>query len=307
MQKIKILNFQNLNFLHAEASNKPFSETSFAEIDTLNVVVIRNPYAYFDDYLAHCIYNEMSLKLKNETLKAMKTLDKHSFLTWFETLNYLPLINPQTFQLDVRKRLHIAIENLESFDYVVPYEEMESFIENIAPDMKITKREKKPLSFSLFNAKESPLIQSIIEKDTILYERALQLWEQTKENDFKPLLLPNDKKVMIEKSTPSINRYLGVVGILTTTSIAGWVINLDSEESVLIAIYKNGILIEQTLADGMRPDLQKLKKHPTGLCGFKLIFDTPTFKMKDIVEVKTIPDNVIIGLSPKAKSFLEKD
>ena len=300
MQKIKILNFQNLNFLHAEASNKPFSETSFAEIDTLNVVVIRNPYAYFDDYLAHCIYNEMSLKLKNETLKAMRTLDKHSFLTWFETLNYLPLINPQTFQLDVRKRLHIAIENLESFDYVVPYEEMESFIENIAPDMKITKQENKPLSFSLFKAKESPLIQSIIEKDTILYQRAVQLWKQTKENNFEPLDIVNKQKYSI----PSVGKYDGVVGILDTTSIAGWVMNLDHAESVLIGVYKNNTLIDQVIADGMRPDIKQHKGHPTGRCGFKIVFKNPTFKNGDVVEVKTIPDNVSISLNRDVKTFL---
>ena len=302
MKKIKILNFQNLNFLHAEAINKPFSETSFDEIDTLNVVIIRNPYAYFDDYLAHCIYNEMSLKLKKETLKAMKTLDKHSFLTWFETLNYLPLINPQTFQLDVRKRLHIAIENLESFDYVVPYEEMESFIENIAPDMKITKQEKIPLSFSLFNAKEPHFIQSIIEKDTILYQKALELWDNIEKNDFKPLLFSNEKKVSAKK--PKTGKYIGLVDNINSSFIAGWVFRENDSDILEVAIYINGELLQKVKADIMRPGVKNLKGHPTGYCGFKTSILTKLLQPNDKIEIKVLPNGITLPFGKNAKNLL---
>ena len=96
-----------------------------------------------------------------------------------------------------------------------------------------------------------------------------------------------------------------MVGILNTHSIAGWIINLDSHESVLIGVYKNDILLEQTMANIMRPDIQKRKNHPTGLCGFKIISKTQIFQSGDIVEVRTMADNINITLSKNAKEFLE--
>ena len=168
MEKLKILNFQDINFLNTETSHKPFDETILDDSDIFTVVIIRDPYEYFDQYLEYCIFNEMSPKLKKETQKAIKRLDGISFLKWFETLHYLPLVNPQTFQLDMRKRVNIAIENLESFDYVVPYEALDTFVENVAPDLKIKKQESKHLSFSLSNLKEYNTTDSLIKKDKVL-------------------------------------------------------------------------------------------------------------------------------------------
>jgi len=118
----------------------------------------------------------------------MKKLDNEAFLKWLETLNFIPFYNPQTFQLDTCKRSSVAIENLESFDYVVPYEEIDTFLENISSDITISKEEEEEnkLLFALDAQRENKLVKKFIGKDIELYERSLKLWELVKTNNFKP-------------------------------------------------------------------------------------------------------------------------
>ena len=242
----------------------------------------------------------MSPKLAKKTAKALQTLDAENFLTWFKTLNYLPLVNPQTFQLDMRKRINIALENLEYFDYVIPYNSLDLFLEHSSTDMHIHNVKAPKILFSLASVKNKELVHTFIGKDIALYAHALSLWEEIAANTFKPLVQMQNKRVKPKRTA----RYDGIVGILNSSSIAGWVMNLDSEENVQIGIYKNGKLLDQVTADGFRPDIQKHKGHPTGLCGFKMVFKGETFQKGDSVEVKTISDNITIALSKNVKTFL---
>ena len=301
MAKLKIINFQDLLIKNADISKKPFDETSFNEEDILTVVVLRDPYVYFDHLLDHCINNEMSPKLTKETKKAMKNLNNEAFLQWLTTLNYLPLINPQTFQLDLRKRVDIAIDNLESFDYVLPYEEIDMFLEHVASDITIKKQEKSNYPFSISTLKNSELVNTFIGKDIQLHERGKELWEEIKKHDFQSVSSFMERKKPLAKK--KIGKFIGMVDRISVNSIAGWIFRENDKETLEVMIYKNDILVQKVKADILRPNTQKLKGHPTGHCGFEAIFNEDIFTKSDKIEVKILPDKTSVVLGQNARKF----
>ena len=308
MTKFKILNFQDLFIKNTLAYNKPFEETGLTYEDETTVVIIRDPYEYFDYILEHYIRTEMSPTLAKDTRYTMDTLDNEAFLKWLDTLNYLPIVNPQTFQMDMRKNIENAMGNLALFDYVVPYEKLDDFLTHIAPDVKIKKNETHSLPFSLSALKENELTQIFIGKDLKLYEYARKLWKLSEDNQFKSLKILIDKKAPAKKDKKRVSKkklYDGIVGTISETSVKGWVYHTEHSESIMVGIYKNGTLLEKIKADKMRPDIKKRKGHPTGMCGFNITFKDPVFGHGDQVEVKTLPDETSIPFGKQAKAFLE--
>ncbi len=304
MEDFKILHFQDLSIENATLYTKPLPETELTYDDHTTVVIMRDPYEYFNSILEHYIQHEMSPSLSRETRQAISTMRDEEFLAWFSTLNYLPVINPQTFQLDLRKRIKTAEERLALFDYVVPYEKIDLFLTHIAPDIKIQKSPSSEPSFSLSALKGSELAETFIGKDLQLYAQAQTLWNLSESNQYKSL------KLLIEKKEPKKKQkqqklYRGVVGKISENTVRGWVFHMKQKESITVGIYRNGTLIKETKADKMRPDIQELMDHPTGKCGIHVVFETAMFKAGDTVEIKTVPDNAIIHLGKQAQAFLD--
>lgn len=311
MKKIEVHHFQNLTIENAEITDYPLMQARSEEKDRLNIVFIRDPYAYFDYLLFDYLKHKRSILFTQDIINNITKLDNASFLQWFETLNFIPFYNPQTFQLDISKRSLSAIENLESFDYVIPYEEIDIFLENVTSNLKVIKKKEEELLFSLSSQKENKNITKFIGKDLELYERALELWEIIKTNDFKPLGKLIERKKSLE-SMPSetkpheMQHYKGIAGKITSHSIIGWVYHKEKQEITEISIYKNDTFLCIVKANEIREDLKKQQIHPTGQCGFKVVFDEPTFQKGDSIEIKILPDKIILPLGKDVKQFLKK-
>jgi len=159
------------------------------------------------------------------------------------------------------------------------------------------------LLFALDAQRENKLVKKFIGKDIELYERSLKLWELVKTNNFKPLrtLINHNKS---KGKDQKINNYKGIVGQITSNSIVGWVYHKEKQSNTVISIYKNGIFLRMLRADIMREDLKKQQIHPTGECGFEAVFDEPTFRKGDKVEIKILPEKTILPLGKNAKDFL---
>ncbi len=298
MTIFKVLNFQNLTIKNAIVYRKPLEETNLKYEDEISIVIIRNPYEYFNQLLYNSIYNHMSPKLSKETLKVIHTLNNEEFLVWFNKLNYHPIINPQTFQLDIRKRIKKTTKNLELFDYVVPYDKLNIFFKNIPSEINIQKDIASNLPFSLEKIKDNELIDKFIGKDMALYEKAQELWKLSKSNGYKSL------KLLIErKEEKPKNIYKGMVGIIDEKRVFGWVFNKQHAKCILVGVYKNNILIHKTEANKPRPKLKENSTHPTGLCGFNIVFDEITFNKSDKIEVKTLPDNILLSETNSTRKF----
>ena len=313
MKKLEILNFQNLQIEKAKNITQPFDQAKFEDEEALTVVVIRDPYAYFDSMLFEYLSREKSILFTQDIIDHMKELDSRSFLKWLDGLNFVPFQNPQTFHLDIRKRVSEAIENLESFDYVVPYETIDTFVEKLAPNVRIVKPKETKLLFSLSSLKGNPLAEKFIGKDSELYRRSLELWEAIEENGYKmlPSLLGKQriserkKEEKKQKEQPEkMQVYKGVTGRISEKFIAGWVTHKEHPEVLTVEIYKNGQLLQAVKADKMREDLKKQQIHSTGKCGFEIRFSEETFKKGDKVEVKILPDKIDLPLGKGVKSFL---
>jgi len=303
LKKTEVHHFQNLIIENATLSEHPLTQAKEVKKDLLTIVFVRDPYAYFDYLLFDYLKHKKSLLFTQDIINNMKKLDNEAFLKWLETINFIPFYNPQTFQLDISKRSLTAIKNLESFDYVVPYEEIDIFLENISSDITISKKEENKFIFSLDTQKDNKLIKKFIGKDIELYERSLELWQLVKKNNFKPLrTLIKRKKPQVEKQKK--NNYEGVVGLITANSIVGWVYHKEKPGNMVISIYKNGVFLRLLKADIMREDLKKQQIHPTGICGFEAIFNEPTFKKGDKIEVKVVPDKTMLPLGKNVKKFL---
>ena len=302
MGKIKILNFHNLKIDNAELIHGPLSRSLEKDDNTFNVVFIRDPYQYFDYMISDYLAQKKSLLFTQDIVKNLDKLDEISFLEWLNRLNFFPLYNNQTFHLDISKRVPEAIGNLEKFDYVVPYEKIDLFLENVFPYIGITKKLFRKYYFSLESVKGSRQAEEFVYKDNELYKRSLELWNAIEENDYKPLGMFCRN---IEAKVPNqSNIYRGIAGKITADSISGWVFHKGREEVVKVAIFRNGVQLYITSANLSRDDLLKQKIHPTGKCGFEVLFDKPVFRRGDNVAVKTFPDYVGIPLGEIAKSFL---
>ena len=313
MKKIEILNFQDLRIENAKNIDKPLDQSRFEDEEALTVLFLRDPYAYFDHLLFDYLANEKSILFTQDIINHMKVLDGKSFLQWFESMNCVPFQNPQTFQLDIRKRVPEAIESLESFDYVVPYEAIDTFLEKVLPDVGVTKKKERRLKFSLSTLEGDNLVEKFIGKDIKLYRRALELWSLIEENNFNSLNLLLERKRISQRKQEEkkqgedikkFQKYRGTAGKISENFIAGWVFHKEEPEKVVLEIYKNGKFLFLTKADRMREDLKKQHIHPTGECGFEVLFEEATFKKGDKVEVKILPDKITLPLGRNVKEFL---
>ncbi len=111
------------------------------------------------------------------------------------------------------------------------------------------------------------------------------------ENVFKEIVITKDK-------------YKGIIGRITSHSITGWVMKKDEKEPVAIELYKNAKLLKKIKADQRRQDIKKIGIHPTGECGFHIVFSSPAFSSADRVEAKIIPDGVVLDLGKEVVKFL---
>jgi len=305
LKKIEVHHFQNLTIENATLIDHPLTQAKEVKKDLLSIVFVRDPYTYFDTLLFDYLKHKRSLLFTQDIINNMKKLDDEAFLKWLDTINFIPFYNPQTFQLDISKRSLTAIENLESFDYVVPYEEIDIFLKNTSLDITIHQKEEAKLLFSLSAQGNNEEVKKFIGKDIELYERSLELWEQVKKNDFKPLRSLIDRKRSQVKDK-KIDKYKGIVGQITANSIVGWVYHKEKKSNTVLSIYNNGIFLRMLRADIMREDLKKQQIHPTGICGFEAMFNEPTFKQGDKVEIKILPDKTILPLGENVKKFLKE-
>ncbi len=315
MKKIEILNFHHLQTENAKNITKPLDQAAIEDRESLAVVVVRDPYDYFDSLLLEYLTTEKSILFTQDIINHMKELDGKSFFQWFDGLNFIPFQNPQTFHLDIRKRVPQALENLESFDYVVPYEAIDTFLEKVAPGIKISKRSEKRLLFSLSSLRGEELTEKYIGKDNELYRKALELWELTEESGYKTLpSLLGGKRISQRKKeeeqekekSKKMQLYRGVAGRISEKFIAGWVFHKEELEKVTVGIYKNGTFLCAAKADRMREDLKKQHIHPTGECGFEVRFDEATFKKGDKVEIRILPEKIPLTLGGNIKEFLRQ-
>lgn len=304
MKKLKILNFQNLKIENAEIIKKPLFQDAEQEDDILSVVFVREPYEYFDALLFDYLFNQKSLLFSQDIIKHMKELGNDAFLEWLDSMNFVPFYNPQTYWLDHSKRPSIAIEMLECFDYVVPYENIRLFLEHVPSDIMIAEKTEKKLVFSLESQRQTVLADAFIEKDMKLYERSLELWDRIKRDGYRPLQLR--KEILERQKSPAKKRYQGVAGRMTARELHGWVFDTKNDRPVEIAVYRNGELLSKVKADKKREDLIKQNIHTTGECGFEVSFDKPIFKRGDSVEVMILPDKVLLKLGTSVRDFLEK-
>jgi len=298
MRPFNIINFHNLKIQNAKISTKPFEKTTFTTQDAFTVIFIQNPFIYFDSLLEYHILYNMSPKLAKETKTMLSKKSHTNFLLWLKELNYLPLINPQTFQLDMKKRVDKAIDTLSSFDYIVPCEFIDIFIKNVAPELMIEKPLKTIFPFSLSQIDNLELIEHFIGKDQKLFKQAHLLWQQIEINHFTSL-----KTLNIPKKQKKSSKYIGIVDTISSNMISGWVFRENNDESILVGIYQNGILRHETKANIFRPGVKKNLGHPTGYCGFKAKFKNNLFQSSDKIEIKILPEEIPIKLGKKALKF----
>ena len=303
MKKIEVSNFQNLIIINTKVPKTPLIQHKEDEEDVVTLVIIRDPYAYFDYLLFDYISHKRSILFTQEIIKQMKILDNHDFLKWFSTLNFIPFYNPQTFQLDVHKRLNVATEKLKHFDYVIPYEELDIFLANIPLDISISNVNEGGISFSLASIVQDELTQEFIEKDLELYNKAQELWNLIKKNNFQPLSDLLEQETIFTPINETEN-FRGGCGGMNEKMIRGFAFNLKKQTSLKLEIYKNTKLLCKTEANIPRADFQKQFNLTTDKCGFQVIFDKSIFKKGDCVDVVIVPENIRLPIVGDAKEFL---
>lgn len=299
---IEILNFQNIKIANAGTVDTISQCFGPNNRDCLSAVIIRDPYDYFDYQMYDLLSNKKSILFTQEIINKMKRERGKLFLEWFKELNFIPFHNPQLSHLDIKKRLPEALDLLECFDYVVPYEEIDLFLKNIPFDIQISKPKESKMIFSLgLHRKEADLF---VAKDLILYEKTAALWKEIRDSNFRPLLSARKKRENLFNKKQAKDRYKGMVGRITSNSIIGWAMKKGDMTCVEISIYKDGKLLQKAKADQLRKDIREREIHPTGKCGFHITFDQPTFSSGDRVTVKILPDNVTLDMGNSALSFL---
>ncbi|MEA1952841.1 MAG: hypothetical protein U9O24_00425 [Campylobacterota bacterium] len=305
MKKYEVHNFQNLIIENADIIYNPLSQEKEKK-NQFSVIFIRDPYEYFDYLLFDYLQSKKSILFTQDILVNIKKLDNVSFLEWFRTLNFIPFYNPQIFQLDTSKRLSFAIDNLERFDYVVPYDKIDIFLDKTSLKIKIKKIKEEKNIFLLSEIKENKIVNEFIEKDIKLYKRAKKLWELTKENSFKPLREIIEQKP-IYTQVHETKDFKGASGMVNEKSIRGYALNIKTQKILTLNIYKNKKLICTTTANEIRKDMVDKFNLSTGKCGFFVKFDKSTFKKGDKIDIIIVPENIRLPLVGDAIKFLEND
>ncbi|WOE69444.1 hypothetical protein RZR97_10050 [Hydrogenimonas thermophila] len=280
MSKLKILNFQNLfieNDNRIEFINNQFRKFKRESDNSTYIVFLRKPEEYLEYFLENIInkYNFFPI------IKNISNLSKKEKIKYLKEKNFIPLYNPQTFYLDIKKRLPNAMKNLEQFDYVVPYDEIEEFSKRI--NLKITNPKKDYKS--VFNDE----IEEFIHKDTKLYKYSLTLWSMIKNNNYQSL-----QKIL---------KYKGNVDNITKNFITGWAFVKDNNEPCEVELHINGKKIQTTLANKFRPDLKEKNIHPSGNCGFAFKLNNISLSYNDNLEIKIKNYNFNLKMGEKVKQY----
>jgi len=302
-ENYKLLHFQDYNITNMAYSDEPLTFKNFISSDIISVVVLRDPFEYFDYMVTEYIKQKKSRLFSNLIEKKLKESNPDIFLNWLDTLNIIPFYNPQTFYLDVKKRITFAKESLESFEYVVPYNFLDAFVTKTECPIDIKKKNIQKL-FHLKNVKEKKLVEKFIGKDMVLYNDALVLWQKIESSGYKPLsqLIPRLSDTIPMEECDDFH---GVCGGLNHRMIRGYIFSKNSTDPLNITVYRNKTPLITVKADQPRPELQKKFGLSSPKCGFFIQFDKDTFYPEDRIDIIVENYNISLPLIGDAKRFLE--
>ncbi len=247
------------------------------------------------------MYENKSLLFSEEMTLMAETKNANEFFSWLDTLNFIPLYNPQTFLFDERKRIDAAKEKLEWADYVVTEEGIEVFVRETGISVEntfIENSEECPISLADADVKWQ---ERFVGKDMQLYMHARELWKKIEAAGYMQL----GRIIKRYKPIQSMANFHGMCGGMYEKMIRGFVFNREFQEPLELEIYKNGILLTTTVANHPRPELKEKFGLKTDKCGILVKFDKPTIKPGDKIEIVIVPDNVLVPIVGSAKAFLE--
>ncbi len=285
MRKIKLFNFHDLILenCYIEFFSSPIRGFK-RESDCLYIVIVREPVEYFNFLLNKLMQENSNLEIIQKMKLNLSKMEEEEFIKWLKSLNFTILYNPQTFHLDSRKRVKVAVKNLEKFDYVLPYVYIKQYLNEKLNCKVITK------DFSMY-IKNKELIKDFIYKDEELYNVTTNIWEQIETNNYQSFV--------------KLSCYKGIVDKIEGNIIGGWIVKKGTDESLNVEIYKNDKLIRKVKADLFRKDLFEQKIHPTGKCGFLVRFNKEVFKPGDDIKVKIQKIGYCLRLGEKVVRYLK--
>ena len=248
---------------------RPLQEPLKLKKRDLNVAVIYEPSLYFT------LFYEKFID-KYSKFEIVKKLTRDKIEQYIEYYNIKSFYNPQIFMFDKRKKIPNAIQFLEKFDYIIPFEKLKEFIKfnniNLNIEYKIGKIIK-------------PNKDKFLNKDYVLYNQSLHIYELIKANNYVKY--------------KEISNYNGFIDILDKNTIGGWVIEKRTDKNFTVEIIKNDKVIKEVKADKLREGLKKMKIHPTGKCGFIVKFNEETFKKNDNIKVRIKDINFYLRFTNK--------
>jgi|GEM_PF-2754948 len=269
----------------------------------LSTVIVRNPYDYFDAMLNDYLITKKSLLFSEEMEAQVKKLDSEAFLRWLEGLHFLPFYNPQIYYLDAKKRLQEATDNLQNFEYVVPYEEVDAFVSHTGIPLKIASAKKSAYPFRMRDVRDESLVEKYIGKDKRLYEEVMRLWREIETHDYRPLAQ------VMHRMPPMIplhqaEGYRGGCGGMNAKMVRGFAFKLGRAEPLEVAIYRNKELLVRTKADTPREELQKKFALPSNRCGILVNFEEETIFPGDRIDILIMPEGIKLPISGQAEKYL---
>jgi len=267
-------------------------QLSFQTKTKQTICIVYHPYEFFDAELATYALKGKSLLFADDMIEKIQNDTPEGFLHWLKNIQFYPLINPLTALFSPKKNIKDATDTLKTYDYVVPFEHLSEFIQNVKLETIPQKLDIPSMDFSMTKITDTAMLDTFIERDLYIYDTAKELWQTIHSSDFAPL-------PKMPKTTEL--HYEGIVDALSAKEIAGWVYCLESPESQTVCIYRNGEMLRQVKADIMRPGVKQNKNHPTGLCGFHVHFDTAVFHPSDTIKVITYDKTytLLLGRGPK--------
>jgi len=245
----------------------------------LYIALLPEPIEYLNYMYEYVVNNYKDLEIVNKFIKSNNKVD------FIVKNNFLQFFNPLTFVFDSKKRVAIAVKNLEQFDYIVLTKETISFLENKKLDILIENKSVKTKIFDdLIN------LDTIIFKDKNLFNEIKKIWDNIKRNNFKSL--------------QNIVQCRGVVDIISNNRISGWAFVKNKEQPVRVGLFINNKKVAETKADIFRKDLKDKNLHKSGNCGFIFNIDLLKFEILDL-EIKITDYNFILSQGQKAKEYLK--
>jgi len=267
---------------------------SFQTKTKQTVCIIYHPYDFFNAELATYALKGKSLLFADDMTEKIQDKTPEAFLLWLKSIQFYPLVNPLTALFSPKKNIKDATDILKTYDYVVPFEHLSEFIQNVKLETIPQKLDIPSMDFSMTKITDTALLDTFIKRDLYIYDTAKELWQTIRSSNFAPLpKMPQTTEL----------HYEGIVDALSINAIAGWVYCFESPESQIVCIYRNGEMLRQVKADIMRPGVKQNKNHPTGLCGFHVRFDTTAFHPSDTIKVCTLNDAFILPFGKEPLKF----